>query len=80
MEENKTFRPKSISERLEKNQEKVKEQKETRTIEMVPNVFCNNFLDKVANHFWTLLHVQIGQSCKGFGWQLNTSRITVADI
>ena len=30
------FRPKSISERLEKNQEKVKEQKETRTIEMVP--------------------------------------------
>lgn len=30
------FRPKSISERLEKNQEKLKEQKETRTIEMVP--------------------------------------------
>ena len=46
----------------------------------VIGVFCNNFLDKVANHFWTLLHVQIGQSCKGLGWQLNTSRITVADI
>ena len=27
-------------------------------------VFCKPFLDKVAKHFWTLLHVQIGQSCK----------------
>ena len=28
------------------------------------HVFCKPFLDKVAKHFWTLLHVQIGQSCK----------------
>lgn len=27
-------------------------------------VFCKYFLDKVAKYFWTLLHVQIGQSCK----------------
>ena len=27
-------------------------------------VFCKHFLDKVAKHFWTLLQVQIGQSCK----------------
>jgi hypothetical protein len=28
-------------------------------------VFCKYFLDKVAKHFWTLLHVQIGQNCNG---------------
>ena len=27
------------------------------------NVFCKHFLDKIAKYFWTLLHVQIGQSC-----------------
>ena len=33
----------------------------------VTAVFCKPFLDKVAKHFWTLLHVQIGQSCKAYG-------------
>ena len=28
-------------------------------------VFCKHFLDKIAKYFWTLLHVQIGQSCNG---------------
>lgn len=33
-------------------------------IASVKLVFCKHFLDKVAKYFWTLLHVQIGQSCK----------------
>ena len=28
------------------------------------DVFCKYFLDKSASYFWTLLHVQFGQSCK----------------
>ena len=32
--------------------------------DLMITVFCKPFLDKVAKHFWTLLHVQIGQSCK----------------
>ncbi|MFR2776222.1 MAG: transposase [Anaerostipes sp.] len=39
-------------------------------------VFCKPFLDKVAKHFWTLLHVQIGQSCNA--WSTLLSRLTVA--
>jgi hypothetical protein len=33
------------------------------------SVFCKHFLDKVAKYFWTLLQVQIGQSCKGMAAQ-----------
>lgn len=43
---------------------------------MKVDVFCKPFLDKVAKHFWTLLHVQIGQSCNA--WSTLLSRLTVA--
>ena len=38
-------------------------------------VFCKYFLDKVAKHFWTLLHVQIGQSCKALASHDQTSHL-----
>ena len=38
-------------------------------------VFCKYFLDKVAKHFWTLLHVQIGQSCKALASRVRTSHL-----
>ena len=40
------------------------EQAEHRYARAQNSVFCKYFLDKVAKYFWTLLHVQIGQSCK----------------
>ena len=42
-------------------------------------VFCKHFLDKVAKHFWTLLQVQIGQSCKASTGSYPASRIAIAD-
>ena len=39
------------------------------------SVFCKYFLDKVAKHFWTLLHVQIGQSCKALASHDQTSHL-----
>ena len=29
------------------------------------DVFCKHFLDKIAEPFWTLLHVHFGQCCRG---------------
>ena len=43
------------------------------------HVFCKHFLDKVAKHFWTLLQVQIGQSCKASTGSYPASRIAIAD-
>ena len=43
------------------------------------DVFCKHFLDKVAKHFWTLLQVQIGQSCKASTGSYPASRIAIAD-
>ena len=42
-------------------------------------VFYKHFLDKVAKHFWTLLQVQIGQSCKASTGSYPASRIAIAD-
>ena len=42
-------------------------------------VFCKHFLDKVAKHFWTLLQVQIGKSCKASTGSYPASRIAIAD-
>lgn len=30
-------------------------------------VFCKTFLAKIAKHFWRMLHLQIGESCKASG-------------
>ena len=43
-------------------------------------VFCKHFLDKIAKHFWTLLHVQIGQNCNAYGWQRTYQPRAIADI
>ena len=43
-------------------------------------VFCKHFLDKVAKLFWTLLHVQIGQSCKALASLELASQTSLADI
>ena len=43
--------------------------------ELGMSVFCKYFLDKVAKHFWTLLHVQIGQSCKALASHDQTSHL-----
>ena len=50
-----------------------------RTAPMLRIVFCKHFLDKVAKHFWTLLQVQIGQSCKASTGSYPASRIAIAD-
>lgn len=44
------------------------------------DVFCKPFLDKVAKHFWTLLHVQIGQSCKVLVSLIKSADHSLADI
>mgnify|MGYP003593182962 CR=1 FL=1 len=44
-------------------------------IPFIQYVFCKYFLDKVAKHFWTLLHVQIGQSCKALASHDQTSHL-----
>ena len=43
-------------------------------------VFCKPFLDKVAKHFWTLLHVQIGQNCKVLVSLIKQADHSLADI
>ena len=43
-------------------------------------VFCKPFLDKVAKHFWTLLHVQIGLNCKVLVSLIKQADHSLADI
>ena len=40
---------------------------------------CKIILDIIAKHFWTLLQVQIGQSCKASTGSYPASRIAIAD-
>ena len=43
-------------------------------------VFCKTFLDKVAKHFWTLLHVHFGHNCKALASVVCASQYSFADI